>query len=92
MTDMWVNKVVQKMLEHTDDKVRRTGELIRDNQSLVHKQLWHYDLDSGKTTISSLDSEAKKMSSKVGTNVSSLVRKSCESKNPSIRCFPADGV
>ena len=91
MTDMWVNKLVNKMIEHTDDKIRRTGELIRTNQSLVHKQLWHYDLDSGKVTISSLDAEAKKRSSNMGINISNLVRRSCESKKPSIRCFPADG-
>ena len=92
MTDMWVNKRVSQMLKHTDAKVRRTGELIRTNQSLVHKELWHYDLDSGKVTTSPLDAEARKMSSNMGINISNLVRKSCESKKPSIRCFPTDGL
>ena len=92
MTDMWVNKQINKMLDHSDHKVRRTGELIRANPNLVDKQLWHYDLYSGKTTISSLDAEAKKISRDMGISISNLVRKSCESKKPSIRCFPADGA
>ena len=92
MTDMWINKQVDKMLGHTDDRVRRTGVLIRANRSLVHKQLWHYDLNSGKQTICSLDAEAKKTSCDKGINISNLVKKRCESKKPSIRCFPADGA
>ncbi len=89
MTADWITRNVDKMVAHPDVNVRRTGELIRRNPGMVRKQLWHHDLGSGRTTISTLDDKARK--SWVGTEnyIGRLIRKRCESKNPTILCFPA---
>ena len=91
MTDEWINDTVEKMLKNDNDKTRSTGELIRANPDLVRKELWRHDLDNGSTTISRLDGEANIVPSSKGMEhyMSSLVRKRCETKQPTIVCLPA---
>ena len=91
MTDGWSNDKVDKMRASENNKIRETGELIHANPGLVRKELWHHDLNNGNTTIYRLDSEAKMVS---GTKqaehyISNLVRKRCESQNPTIVCHSA---
>lgn len=90
MTDQWIEEAVNNML--ANDKTRFTGELIRANPDLVRKELWRHDLDKGSTTISRLDGEANIVPGSKGTEhyMSSLVRKRCESKQPTIVCLPAN--
>lgn len=89
MTDERIAELVEGMLVHADPKVRRTGELIRENPGLVHKELWHHYLASGKTTVSRLDAEAKETSVKTYNYIGSATRKRCESSNPGIACIAA---
>ena len=91
MTDEWVKEKVDKMvLPRSGEKVRNTGELIERNPELIVRQLWHHDLASGKTTISTLDGEARKISSKTARYLGNLTRERCESAEPTIRCIPND--
>lgn len=89
MTDEWIKDKVEKMLKN--DKMRSTGELIRANPDLVRKELWRHDLNKGSTTIYRLDREANIVPGSKETEhyMSSLVRKRCESKQPTIICLPA---
>lgn len=89
MTDEGIAKRVKKMIDHQDADVRRTGELIRKNPSLVRKELWHHDLASGKTKVSYLDTEARKTPDRTYEYIEAATRKRCESSNPTILCFPA---
>lgn len=90
MTDEWITKQVDKMIDHADEKVRRTGELIRSSPDLVRKELWHHDLDDGVTTISSLDAKAGKISNRVEKFISNQVRKRCESAMKDLICLPVN--
>ena len=90
MTNRWIAKKVEDMLAHPDDKVRRTGELIRDNPRVVRRQLWHHDLRSGRTTISSLDGEARISPVRTENFLGNQVRKRCEAQKPTVTCSSAD--
>ena len=87
MTDEWVNNNVVQMVAHPNEAVRHTGQLIRDNPSLVRKQLWHHDLSSGVTRISSLDGNATKSPVRSETGIGKQVREICQSNSPDFRCF-----
>lgn len=89
MTDERIAELVERMLVHADPEVRRTGKLIRENPGLVHKQLWHHYLASGKTTVSRLNAEAIETLVKTLNYIESATRKRCESSNPGIVCIPA---
>ena len=88
MTDNWFTRKVESMIEHADEDVRRAGELIRDNPSLVRKELWHHDLRNGRTTISSLDGEAKKTVLRAEQFLGGEIRRRCKAQNPTLRCTP----
>lgn len=90
MTDEWITKQVDKMIDNADEEVRRTGQLIRSSPDLVRKELWHHDLDDGVTTISSLDAGAGKTSHKTEEFVSNQVRKRCESARTDLICLPVN--
>ncbi len=88
MTDRWVTERVDAMLAHPKNDVRRTGELIRDNRSVVRKELHHHDLGSGKTTISSVDAEGRTSRVRTESFLAEQVRKLCEAKKPRLVCTP----
>ena len=88
MSDDWIKNNAAKMIKSDDKDVRRTGKLISENRKLWRKELWHHDLDSGKTTIYGLDREANKIPQRTEGYLSNQVRKRCESANPSIKCVP----
>lgn len=90
MKDEWIDERVDKMILHADAKVRHTGELIRGNRDLVRKELWHHDLRSGVTTISSLDAEAEKTSQRTIKYISNQVRKRCQAAKTKLTCIPVD--
>ena len=88
MTDRWLNQKMEAMKNSADEEVRRAGELIRDNPSLVRKELWQHNLRNGKTTISSLDGEAKKTTLRTENFLANQVRRRCEATNPTLQCSP----
>ncbi len=87
MTDAWVTRNVEKMVVHSDRKVRHTGELIRKYPHLIRKELWHHDLKSGKTSVSVLDREAKTSPPRIENYLVNQIRQRCESKRPGIHCL-----
>ena len=89
MTDRWVGDRVEKMIAHSDEKVRQTGMLIRDNISLVRKELWHHALGSGVTTVSYLDAEATKTLKRTLNSIDGQVRKRCQLSTTTLTCAPA---
>jgi len=88
MSDKWVSDLVEKMSQHSDLKLRKTAELIKDNAPKVRKELWHHDLASGKTTIYSLDFEGRKIRERTENYIGKLVRKRCEAAQTNIQCVP----
>ena len=91
MTEEWINGNVEKMLVHSDERVRQTGQLVRENPSLVRKELWHHELRSGVTSVSSLDEEARKSLRQTETTIGTQVRKICEAGKTEFSCFPTTG-
>ena len=87
MTDMWVKNNVTQMLSRSNEAVRHTGQLIRDNPNLVRKQLWHHDLSSGKTKIYSLDRHATKKLIRTDSDLGKQVRDICQSNDLDFTCF-----
>ena len=87
MTDEWVQNNVTLMLAHPNEAVRHTGQLIRDNPNLVRKQLWHHNLSSGETRISSLDRDATKSLVRTESGLGKKVRDVCQTNDPDFTCF-----
>ena len=87
MTDEWVKNNVTLMLAHPNEAVRHTGQLIRDNPNLVRKQLWHHNLSSGETRISSLDRDATKSLVRTESGLGKKVRDVCQTNDPDFTCF-----
>ena len=86
MTDEWISTSLRKMLDHPDESVRQTAELIQSNPNVVRKELWHHDLKSGITTIYSLDDIANRTPLRKEQFIGKQVRTRCESRNPTISC------
>ena len=59
MSDIWLKNAAEKLRRSTDAASRRTGQLLgeamAENPDRITRQLWHHDLVSGKTTVTSLD-------------------------------------
>lgn len=63
MSDEWVIGNAKKMANQNDETLQKTGELIiktmNSNPTLIQKQLWKHNLESGSTNVKILGKEAE---------------------------------
>ena len=86
MTKEWISGRVRKMLDHSNETVRQTGEIVQGNPDMVRKELWHHDMDSGTTIIYSLNDAGKRQFERKERFLGKQIRTRCESNSPTISC------
>jgi hypothetical protein len=68
MSDAWVKTKIKEMIINKNQRTRNTGLMLqsyyKNNPRCIEKQLWNYDLATGRTEVWILDKKADYLSSK----------------------------